>query len=58
MSEKIRELFSKRPKVINVGIESFYHDLKAQEAKVVAVDFRPPAGGDERLAAILRKLQG
>ena len=40
---------------INVGLESFHHSLLAQEARAVHVDWRPPAGGDEKLMAILRK---
>ena len=42
--------------VINLGLESFAHDLKAQGVAVVHVDWRPPAGGDARLAALLASL--
>lgn len=47
-----------RPVVINVGLESFADSLVAQEAEVVRVDWRPPAGGDPELAAILRRMKG
>ncbi len=40
---------------INVGLESFYDSLLAQDATAVHVDWRPPAGGNEKLMAILRK---
>jgi FdrA protein len=43
---------------INVGIETFYDSLREQGAEAVHVDWRPPAGGDERLQAILRKMKG
>jgi FdrA protein len=43
---------------INVGLESFTESLMAQEAAVIHVDWRPPAGGDERLMAILERMRG
>jgi FdrA protein len=43
---------------INVGLESFTESLVAQEAAVIQVDWRPPAGGDEKLMAILEKMKG
>lgn len=44
--------------VINVGIETFSASLAAQGAEVVQVDWRPPAGGNEKLAAILTRMKG
>ncbi|MCP3962014.1 MAG: acyl-CoA synthetase FdrA [bacterium] len=43
---------------INVGLESFHASLLAQEARAVQVDWRPPAGGDRKLMAILDKMRG
>lgn len=42
---------------INVGLESFYESLIDQEAQAVHVDWRPPAGGDEKLMSILKKMR-
>lgn len=42
---------------INIGIEAFYGSLQAQEVPVVWVDWRPPAGGDEKLMSILERLK-
>jgi FdrA protein len=42
---------------INVGLESFAANLKAQEAQVIQVDWRPPAGGNEKLMAILERMK-
>ncbi|HEX6385293.1 MAG TPA: acyl-CoA synthetase FdrA [Anaerolineae bacterium] len=42
---------------VNVGLETFYDSLKAQGAEVVQVDWRPPAGGNEKLMAILAKMK-
>ncbi len=41
---------------INVGLESFHDSLLAQDTSSVHVDWRPPAGGNEKLMAILRKM--
>ncbi|MFN2227730.1 MAG: acyl-CoA synthetase FdrA, partial [Anaerolineae bacterium] len=38
---------------LNAGLVSFAESLKAQGTEVVHVDWRPPAGGNERLMAIL-----
>ena len=43
---------------INVGLESFTESLTAQSAPVIQVDWKPPAGGDERLMAILERMRG
>ena len=45
-----------RPKLINVGLRSFYDSVRAQGADVAHVDWRPPAGGDPELARLLAKL--
>jgi FdrA protein len=42
---------------INVGLESFYESLTAQGAQAVHVEWRPPAGGNEKLAALLQKMK-
>ena len=43
---------------INVGLESFAESLTAQGAPVIHVDWRPAAGGNERLMAILERMRG
>jgi len=42
---------------INVGLEIFTESLRAQDAPVIQVDWRPPAGGDAKLMAILERLK-
>lgn len=42
---------------INVGLESFYESLTLQGAQAVHVEWRPPAGGNEKLAALLAKMK-
>jgi FdrA protein len=48
----------KRPLAgINVGLESFTESLLAQDAQVIHVDWKPPAGGNERLMGILARMR-
>ena len=42
---------------INVGLESFTESLAAQDAPVIQVDWQPPAGGNEKLMAILERMK-
>ena len=42
---------------INVGLESFYDSLRSQGAQAVHVDWRPPAGGNEKLASLLSRMK-
>lgn len=42
---------------INIGLESFYENLKVQGVPVIQVDWRPPAGGNERLMGILARMK-
>ena len=43
---------------INVGLESFTDSLKDQETDVIQVDWKPAAGGNADLAALLEKMKG
>ncbi len=43
-------------RVINIGLEDFARNLREAGVEVVQVDWRPPTGGDPRLAAILAGL--
>jgi len=42
---------------LNVGLESFYNSLRSQGAEVVHVDWRPAAGGNEKLINILARMR-
>lgn len=54
---KVNELFNTELKVINVGLESFYKDLKKQEVEVIHVNWRPAAGGNKKMASLLSRLK-
>ena len=56
LNDKQESLLDKPLKAINIGLEIFFDSLTAQGAKVVQVDWKPPASGDERLAKLLEKL--
>jgi len=43
-------------RVINIGLESFAEDLRNVDIPVIQMDWRPPAGGDMRLVALLDSL--
>ena len=43
--------------LLNVGLETFYTSAVEQGASAVQLDWRPPAGGDARLMAILEKMR-
>ncbi|RPI05836.1 MAG: fdrA domain protein [Zetaproteobacteria bacterium] len=51
------KIFAEPLRAINIGIEGFAEDLKAAGAEVIQLDWRPPTGGDPRLAALLASLQ-
>ena len=50
-------LFTAPLRVINIGLEGFAEDLAAAGVPVVHLDWRPPAGGDPKLTALLTSLE-
>ncbi|NLM43286.1 MAG: fdrA domain protein [Clostridiales bacterium] len=56
--KKVNDIFGKELKVLNIGLEQFYEDLKSQDIKAVQMDWRPPAGGDSEAADLLAALLG
>ncbi len=47
----------KELKVLNVGLESFKEALEKQNVSVVQVNWKPEAGGNVKLLAIIDKLR-
>ena len=56
-SPHLQALLTDGPRVINLGLEQFADQLKTCNVPVVHVDWRPPAGGDVRLASLLERLR-
>lgn len=53
---RINHLFKQDLKVINMGLEAFYNDLKAQDVEVVQMNWRPRAGGNPKMLDLLKRL--
>ena len=51
------ELFRQPIRVINIGLEGFAEDLQASGVEVVQLDWRPPAGGNTKMLALLARLE-
>ena len=49
-------LFKSELKIINVGLETFYNDLRRQGVKVVHVKWSPPPKLEKELEEALDKL--
>ena len=56
-SEKLLELLSQKPRVINVGLKSFAEVIEAFGCDVVQYDWAPPAGGNVELIKVLNFLR-
>lgn len=54
--KKLNEIFSRELKILNIGLNQFYEDLKEERVEVIQMDWSPPAGGDSESADILSKL--
>ena len=52
----VDDLLTAPLRVINVGLVGLAESLEVLEVPVVQVDWRPPAGGDPKLADLLSKL--
>ena len=51
-----RDIFSQEMKAVNIGLDIFKDALEAQGVKVVHVEWEVPAGGDEKIIEILKKM--
>lgn len=56
--EKIMKLFQSELVVVNVGPKLFAEALEKQNFRTVQVDWKPIAGGDREMQAILEVLGG
>jgi hypothetical protein len=56
MPENANTIFSQPMVVINLGLENFARNLEIQGVEVVRVDWKPPAGGDQKMIDILDQL--
>lgn len=56
-SDKLRELLSNKPNIINIGLKSFAEVVEQFGCEVVQYDWQPPAGGDIKLIKTLNFLR-
>lgn len=56
VDDKIMNLINVKPSVINIGLKSFTEAIQSSDAQVVQFNWRPIAGGDEKLMKVLQYL--
>lgn len=56
-SEALEKLLNEKPAVVNVGLKSFTKAVVENGGRVVQVDWRPVAGGNERMRKVLSVLR-
>jgi hypothetical protein len=56
-ADQNQSLTAAPPRVVNIGLEMFALNLADQGAKVVHVQWSPPAGGNAHLARLLDRLR-
>lgn len=55
-SEKVMELLNTKPRIINVGVESFNDSIRAYGGTSVQYNWMPLAGGNKRMIHLLNEL--
>jgi hypothetical protein len=56
MNSKFDKMLLKGPKVMNIGLVSFFEACQVQGIPVVHIKWEPPAQGDPDLLELLEKL--
>lgn len=54
---KVSELLKQNIVAVNLGLESFYTDLKEQKKEVVQVNWKPPAANQDKINSLLAALK-
>jgi hypothetical protein len=54
--DPVLSLFGSEMKVVNLGLDSFAENLRANGVEVAQVRWKPPAGGDEAMLAVLDRI--
>ena len=55
-SDAVMELLNTKPRIINVGVESFNDSLRAFGGRSVQYNWKPLAGGNKRMIYLLGKI--
>jgi len=56
-SEKLLDMLYTKPRVINVGVESFNEPIQKYQGKSVQFDWKPVAGGNKQLMHVLKEIK-
>ncbi|QQK77223.1 acyl-CoA synthetase FdrA [Salicibibacter cibarius] len=56
-STPAEKLISEKPRIVNIGLQSFAETVHEQKGEVVQFNWAPVAGGNQRLASLLAKLK-
>ncbi len=56
MPNRLDELLTRGPVVVNLGVEDFAEALRVQGVETIHIDWTPPAGGDPDLMDLLEQL--
>ena len=54
---QVHELLNSKPRVINIGVQSFTDSISEYGGKSVQYDWKPVAGGNKKLIKILNALE-
>jgi len=54
--KSVEGILGKEIRAVNIGIPSFADDLEEQGVRVIRIDWKPPAGGDEKMLKLLERL--
>ena len=57
MENNVNKLFSSHLAIANVGVELFADAFRAQKTPCVHVEWKPPAGGNKKMADLLAKIK-
>jgi FdrA protein len=55
-AKKIEGLFQEELVVINMGLDAFADALRKEKVKVLQMNWKPPAGGDQRIISFLDRV--
>ncbi|HOO88639.1 MAG: hypothetical protein PHV21_03045 [Synergistaceae bacterium] len=54
----MKKLLKEGPKVVNIGVEQFYLDVKTQKTEAVVWDWKPPAASGDLLSRLKKLKKG
>ncbi|MBU3138227.1 acyl-CoA synthetase FdrA [Clostridium gasigenes] len=56
ISDSLKDLLNSKPRIVNIGLQSFTDSIVEYGGKAVQYDWKPIAGGNKRLIKILNRL--